>query len=204
MGRVVLVIVGVLILGSSASAVSWVVFDVDRDFPYYHNPLIGPGQIVYNLEDNHLTLNPDSVHTVGGSSAYHWNLLFSGRWAVVGSIGVDDVLTPDPYASFVETEHGEGYVSWDSATPDGYTTSLVLGGWFIGNGAATYQEQNVFPSDTVTGTLVLHRMFQGGIGHEYELRSHTLDITYQVVPEPSCMIMFALGLAGLRVMRRML
>lgn len=202
MGRLLLVIVGVITICNPVSAVSWVVFDIDRDFHSYHNPLIGPGQIVYNLDNNQLTLDPDTVDTIGGSSAYHWNLLFSGQWAVLGSIGLDDVFTPDPYAGFVETGVGEGRIDWAEGTPDGYTTNLILGGAFAGDGAASYQERNAFPEETITGTLVLHRMFQGGSGHEYEVRSNSIPIAYQAVPEPSSLIMFLIGLPGLRGLRQ--
>lgn len=201
MERIILVVIGVVLLCSPVSAVSWVVFDVDRDFQWGHNPIEGPRQIIYTLDNYQLILDPDSVHTVGGSSAYHWNLGFSGQWAVLGSIS-SSIFTPDPYASFIQTGMGEGYVSWDSSTPLGHTTSLILGGSFYGDGAATYQEQSTFPADTVTGTLVLHRTFLGGYGNEYELRSGGFSVTYQVVPEPSSLLIFLAGLPGFRVLLR--
>ena len=125
-----------------------------------------------------------------------------GTWAVCGSVA-NNVFTPDPYATFVITAPGYGYVSWSANTPSGYVAPVVMGALFAGCGSGTP------PYSSVTGTIFGHREgWSGDFGQyiEYEANEkkgpYTFYATAPLIPEPASILALVCGLGGVIALNR--
>lgn len=78
------------------------------------------------LDGLQLSVNRPFIQTAGGSSSATFDLVLADGWAVCGSV-FGGGFVPDPYATFVGSDAGSGYITWAANTPVGYTTSLLLG-----------------------------------------------------------------------------
>jgi hypothetical protein len=195
--RIALLFAFIIIACSHLSADTWTPFAYDGG-----NPLAtgSPSQMSFTFGNNHLSLNSNSISTVGGSSAMTWNLLFSGNWAVCGTIDESGAYVPDLYASF-ETDGQGGYVRWANNTPDGHLTSLLVGMPFEGDGATAYTSRWGSPLGEVTASLALntHPSLWGSNYNLYEPVSHSFNAAYSAVhpmaavPEPSGLISLLAG-----------
>lgn len=207
----------------SAQAVSWTIADIGTDAWL-------PSTITFAFDGYNLLLNNAYIYQPGGSSAYNLTLRLSGTWGACGSVSASGELVPDPYATFVIVRPDEnalpsrevpnemplprwvdvwdtmGYVSWSPDTPHGYTTSLILGGQFGGDGAGDYVYQNDQWYQEATGTMVLDSNWHywGGYygGHTYTPQAYTLNVTHLPEPAPIAIILSGLGALLLRRTRR--
>ena len=188
---------------ASFAAATWTVFSVPEVY-WSRIPDWSPRDITFTLDSDILSLNTQAIGTDSGSSSVAWKLMFSGDWAVFGSVDPSGALTRDPYASFNYDGLG-GSISWATNTPDGYTAPLLFGYDFTGNGATTYSEYaGGEPSGVeTTGTLVL-KEYLPMRSHEqdiYTAQSHDLNsgnIVYvSNVPEPPALVAMLCGIVGL-------
>jgi len=190
--RILVITMFVLTVGTAWSE-TWSVKCIPEDIAQ------GCNNIMFSFENNVLSLNTSSISTQGGSSVQRWVLLFSGNWAVCGSVDEDGNLVKDPYADFIVDNSG-GYINWSPETPFGYTTTLLLGASFIGDGAKTYYDYTFGePSGReTTGTLVLWEYFTRRPleADTYTKKSHTFTAVYEPVPEPSSILTLAIVLSG--------
>lgn len=179
----------------SASAERWVVWDWRPSvFDGVHTPGV-PDSIYFDFNGENLVLASPSYSWAYATIVDTYSLLFSGTWAVMGTVE-NDVLTPDPYASFVQTSVGSGTVVWAPGTPQGYTAPLLLGARFHGDGGATYPETG----GSYTATLVLweHKVECGQYQFDYLSRwTHAFDAVNNTVPEPSGLLALVCGLGSL-------
>ena len=192
----VLILTICALTSSGALADAWTVFTYDGS-----NPVVPglPSDITFTFDNTHLSLNSSKIATVGGSSSMEWTLLFSGIWAVCGTIDESGNYTADPYASFTAHDQG-GSIEWKAGTPSGYATQLILGGSFIGDGASTYVSQWGEPICEVKATLALntHPSIWGAEYNLYEAASHTFLTQYSpvspaMVPEPMGLLTLLTG-----------
>jgi hypothetical protein len=185
-----------------------------------------PDNITFLLDGDRLYLNNTHIYQPGGSSAWSQTLHISGTWAVCGSAD-----NPDPFASFVLERSDAppydpgnqlpyppytdiwtelGYIRWSADTPADYTTQLLLGVDFVGNGATSYEYSNPYRSSQATGTLVLDALYAYSAGyynvHDYKARSYGFTIHGPAsVPEPTTTLLtgsMLLAAAGLLFRRR--
>lgn len=194
MKRTALIFTLIIVACSQLSADTWSAFTYDGG-----NPLAdgSPGQMSFSFDNNHLSLNSSRVWTVGGSSAMTWSLLFSGNWAVCGTIDEFGAYVPDSYATF-ESDGQGGYVRWASNTPGGYQTNLLVGMPFEGDGATAYTSRWGSPLGDVTASLVLntHPSIWGPNYNLYEPVSHSFSAACTptpAAPEPSGLISLIAG-----------
>jgi hypothetical protein len=191
-------------ISGTAFSESWILF-VNLGNP----PINGnPNEMVFNLNNNVLSLNTPNIITVGGSSSMSYSLLFSGQWAVCGQVDNAGQLIQDPYASFVVDGDGSGHIAWSTTTPYGYTTNLLLGADFTGNGASSYAGSWYgMGVDPVAGTLVLQQQqttYRTNVLYS-DMGYHVFQIAKnpQVVPEPSGLIgMILVGSAAFGAYKR--
>jgi hypothetical protein len=182
-----------IVVCASCQADSWTAFSNTGNPPVdgYAN------EFVFSLVDGRLSLNAHEIVTVGGSSSMSYTLLTAGEWAVCGVIDASGILARDPYATFIADGIG-GYISWHPDAPYGHTTSLILGGVFANNEAATFTGSwwgNDLPP--VTGTLLVQGVqtfYQTNVMYD-SLDSHSFDVVN--VPEPSSLLALAAGGVGL-------
>lgn len=161
----------------------------------------GPTDITFTFEDNQLSLNTHAVQTVGGSSAIRWELMFSGEWAVCGSI-VDNQLIRDPYATFIPSDNHNGSVQWAENTPVGYSTHLLLGADFEGCGKRSYTPlYGGIRGAPISGTLVLMEApaFRADYYYKYwkEAEGFAAYAPSMAVPEASSLALALPGILGL-------
>lgn len=181
---------------SGAFADAWTAFTYDGSNP------VAPGypsDITFTFDNTNLSLNSAKIVTVGGSSSMKWTLLSSGSWGVCGTIDESGNYTADAYASFTAHDQG-GSIEWKAGTPVGYTTQLILGGSFTGDGASTYVSQWGEPICEVKATLALntHPSIWGAEYNLYEAASHTFLTQYSpmsppLVPEPMGLLTLLTG-----------
>lgn len=188
-----------LVFSGAAVADSWTVFSYPGGNP------IAPGypsEIAFTLHNGMLSLNSDTIATVGGSSSTTWKLLFSGNWAVSGTVDESGSYAPDPYAKFVASGQG-GHIEWAENTPIGYSAPLIVGASFAGDGASSYTSQWGRPISDVTATLALnsHPTFWGPEYNLYDSVGHTFYAAYAQgaapVPEPTGMLTLLTGAVSL-------
>jgi len=201
----VLLVIG-LAAGSAAAprAETWI---VQQLAPWQDPSENGPREIVFTLDGSLLSLNTTAISTGGGGSSTRvWDLLFSGRWGVTGTIDSSGNLTPDRYAAFVCTDQG-GWIKWASDTPFGYTAPFMLGSSFVGDGAATYYdyEYSERTGRSTTSTLAIWSYLPRRPLEDdtYTSVSHTFYVTN--VPEPAGFLAVScalIGLAGIAWRRR--
>lgn len=208
MRRIALLFTFIMLTCSQLSADTWTAFTYDGG-----NPLAtgSPSHMSFTFDNNLLSLNSSSIRTVGGSSAMTWNLLFSGNWAVCGTIDEFGAYVPDVYASFEADAQG-GYVRWAGNTPDGYQTRLLVGMPFEGNNATAYTSQWGSPIGEVRASLALntHPTIWGSNYNLYESVSYSFTAAYTPitaatpVPEPTGLISLlagAVSMMGFRAKR---
>lgn len=178
----------VFFFNGTAWAERWVVYD------YYYNGNGLAGSIYFDFDGSNLSLGSSSFGYSTYNDTITNTLLFSGSWAVLGSVQ-DNALVPDPYARFVQTSAGSGSIVWAPDTPYGYCAPLLLGSMFSGNGAATYQSVQ----QEVPGTLVVWtRANRSGlfVQNYYLGVQHTFYAINETVPEPSSLPAVLCGLGG--------
>jgi hypothetical protein len=201
-----LALTGILCQPSLAATQDW----------YVASTMDGP--IAFILDGEYVYLN--SQQTEYGSTTY--SLGVGGTWGVCGTVS-GGVLTPDPYAQFEilrNTAGGNtgwpwvlnitgtppmGRVHWLPGVPVGYTTNLLLGYSFAGDGAPTHTYQPTplepwGPMTEVTGTLVLFGTYMYGQTGDGTAVSHSFSVTY--VPEPTSLLALLSGCGVLALRRR--
>ncbi len=193
----------ILLPSSACQAEQWILWDYYAEYPPWGhgNPLLSgaPSQFICTFENNTVWFNATQSATEGYSSRSNWELKISGTWGVCGQV-VNNVLVPDPYASFVIDGPTSGHVAWQPDTPAGYTAPLLLGWFFEGCGAPTYtpmQYGNTLP--TVTANIALETYAHLAPANLYDLyraKSHTFQAVMPV-PEPSAIIALLIGLGAL-------
>ncbi|MEN6521726.1 MAG: PEP-CTERM sorting domain-containing protein [Armatimonadota bacterium] len=179
---------------SAVHADTWTVFRMDPSWE--PSDEYCPRDLTFTFSGGRLSLNSTATSTGGGGSSTHtWQLLFSGNWAVAGTIDETGSIIRDPYATFIYDKHG-GYINWASDTPSGYTTQLLLGYRFDGDWAETYQNYEYEQpfGEPVTGTLVLwDYLVRCPLENDiYTPQNHEFSVT--AVPEPS-----SIGILGFAV-----
>lgn len=186
-------------VAGSLQAETW---EVKRWSIGYPSPDQPDRVIAYTLTGSDLSLNQTTIYSPGYSSATAWELKFSGKWGACGKVENGEFL-PDPFAVFVPDQNYGGHINWSLETPNGYSTTLLLGYSFEGNEAASYTP---YIWDTqyapVTGTLVL-REFWPYYGHysSYAPIQHSFNATY-AVPEPTSLAYAIPAFLGLLLRRR--
>lgn len=175
----------------------WVAFDSPE---WAELPEWSPTQMVFTFDGGRLTINTSTISEDSGSGTESWTLLFSGDWAVLGTIDDSGSLVPDSYATFVYDGYG-GYVDWVADTPSGYIAPLLLGASYIGDGAMTYEEYAEYQPTgyTVTGGIVLwnNLPMRQGERELYTALGHTFYADSSVqVPEPAGILAMLTGLSG--------
>lgn len=194
-----LVALASLVCSGAAGADSWTVFSYPGGNP------IAPGypsEIAFTLHNGMLSLNSSTIATVGGSSSTTWKLLFSGNWAVCGTVDESGSYARDPYATFVASGQG-GHIEWAGNTPLGYSAPLMVGASFAGAGASNYTCQWGRPINDVTATLALNRhpTFWGPEYNLYDSVEHTFYASYaqgaSPVPEPMGLLTLLTGAVSL-------
>jgi len=209
----------VLVAPMAGADQSWTVASIDAD------PTV-PTSITLRLDGNQLLLNNLSIQQSGGSSGWQRTLLLTGVWGVCGAVGPTGILVPDPYATFViladqpppstpaDIEYPlpawvdnwfcMGYVQWASETPEGYSTSLMIGADFAGNGAAAYHYEDALSVSDAVGTAVLddsYAYIHGSYGvHEYTALCYSFTATH--TPEPATLVAVIVGFGWLAALAK--
>lgn len=155
--------------------------------------------ITFTFENNTLALNTEAIATWPGSSCEVWQVIFSGNWAVCGTVDGSGNLISDTYATFDINGNG-GHINWAQNTPSGYVAPLLIGYSFTGDGSVTYTNRiydNVI--DTTNGTVVLRNYLAMRLDEQdfYTHLDHAFYATYPTVPEPGSIITLMSGLIGL-------
>lgn len=205
--RLTLLVV-LLVIGTATSSwadsvlvYEWDLFPSTRPITEIYN------DISFSFDGNNLSLNTDRLTGTCRGDQWVMQLLFAGNWGVCGSFDSSTMeVVPDPYATFVANGFGSGHIEWASDAPLGHTTTLLLGYPFRNDGAASYTVVRAgVPVVQEVGTLILSK-YRTNVPREwmdeYEQVWREFPVT-NAVPEPSSLLAFACGLAGLgRLIRK--